>query len=126
MDFEKNQYTIDEVCKMCGIEKPKHITMNKKLSRINNAQYDIIRQSSHDGTALFTLELLVDAVKGLINKESYFKSDNIDNVFDIEYEIGLISMVSVFGKVDLPCGNFRGMKQRVRIPVKCKLIRNGG
>ena len=122
--FDKEQYTIDEACEMLGIKAPSHIKTNPKLSRVNNAQYDIVRQSSHDSTLIFTLELLGSAVENLINKESCSKSDDMEGVTDIEYEIGLISLATVFGTVDLPAGKFPGVKQRVRIPVKCKLIRN--
>lgn len=124
MDFKKECFTIDEVCKIHGIETPKHITVNKKLSRLNEGQFDIVRQFSHDGTLMFTKELLGKAIENLVNKTAYYKGDNMDGVTDIEYEIGLISLVTVFGVVDLPAGRYLGEKQRVRIPVKCKLIRN--
>jgi hypothetical protein len=124
--FKKQLYTIEEVCTMFNIDCPKHIKTNPKLSRINDAQYDIVRQTSHDGTLLFTRELIGKAVENLINKNSYFKDDNIEGVTDVEYEIGLISLATVFGKVDLPIGKYPGEKQRVRIPVKCNYIRNCG
>jgi hypothetical protein len=124
MEFRKEYYTIDEVCKMYDIEVPSHIKTNEKLSRVNDAQFDIIRNSTHDGTLLFTRELLGRAIENLVNKESFYKGDNMEGVTDIEYEIGLISLSTVFGTVDLPVGRYPGEKQRVRIPVKCKLIRN--
>ena len=124
MDFKKNYYTIDQVCNMYGIETPKHITTNPKLSRVNEAQFDIVRQSSHDGTLIFTKELLGRGIENLVNKTAYYKGDDMNGVVDIEYEIGLISLATVFGIVDLPVGKYQGEKQRVRIPVKCKLIRN--
>lgn len=124
MEFRKDYYTIDEVCNICGIETPKHITTNPKLSRVNEAQFDIVRQSSHDGTLIFTKELLGRGIYNLVNKTAYYKGDDMNGVVDIEYEIGLISLATVFGVVDLPAGKYQGEKQRVRIPVKCKLIRN--
>lgn len=124
MIFNKETYTISDVCKMLGLHCPEHIKTNPKLSRVNNAQYDIIRSCAHDGTYLFTYELLYDAIKNLLFKTSYYTEDNMDDVKDVEYEIGLISIATVFQNVDLPCGNYPGEKQRVRIPVKCKLIKN--
>jgi len=124
MKFRKETYTIDDICRICDIEVPSHIKTNKKLSRVNDAQFDIIRQSSHDGTIMFTSELLCGSIENLINKQSFYKDDNMKEVIDIEYEIGLISLSTVFGEVDLPAGRCFGQKQRVRIPVKCKLIRN--
>lgn len=124
MDFRKDYYTIDEVCNIFGIETPKHITTNPKLSRVNEGQFDIVRQSSHDGTRIFTIELLGTAIENLVNKTAYYKGDDMDNVIDIKYEIGLISLATVFRIVNLPVGRFEGETQRVRIPVKCNLIRN--
>jgi len=124
MEFRKEYYTIDEVCNMYGIETPKHITTNVKLSRLNVGQFDIVRQSSHDGTLIFTKEILGRAIENLINKTAYYKKDNMEGVTDVQYEIGLISLATVFGVVDLPAGRYPGEKQRVRIPVKCTLISN--
>lgn len=124
MEFRKEYYTIDEVCNMYEIETPKHITTNEKLNRLNAGQFDIVRQSSHDGTLIFTKELLGIAIENLINKTAYYTKDNMEGVTDIQYEIGLISLATVFGVVDLPVGRYQGVRQRVRIPVKCILIRN--
>jgi uncharacterized alpha/beta hydrolase family protein len=108
--------------KNLGFELPSHITINEKLSKRNVAQYEIIRQVSHDGTVVFTHNLLKDVLAPLWKKETYYKRDNIDNVIDIRYEIGLISLATIYGKVKLPCGNVNGEKQRARVPVKTILI----
>jgi len=123
MKFKKELYNINEVCDMLRVKVPDHIKTNNKLNRAGNGEFDIIRQSSHDGTLIFTMQLLARSVEPLLNKTAFYTESNMDGVIDIEYEIGLISLVTVFGLVKLPVGNCQGEKQRVRIPVKCKLIR---
>jgi len=99
MKFKKQLYTIEEVCSILDMDCPSHIKTNPKLSRVNDAQYDIVRQSAHDGTLLFTIELFGRAIKNLVNKLSYFKGDNMEDVIDVEYEVGLISLATVFGNL---------------------------
>lgn len=123
MKFRKELFTADVIWTMYGIETPKHIRTNAKLTRLNGGQFDIVRECSHDGTLLFTKELLGKAIESLVNKTAYYKLDNMESVVDIEYEIGLISIATVFGRVELPAGKYPGERQRVRIPVKCILKR---
>jgi len=124
MKFTKELYNISEVCSIIGVKVPEHIKTNNKLSRIGSGEFDIIRQSSHDGTLIFTIQLLARSVEPLLNKTAFYTEANMDGVTDVEYEIGLISLATVFGLVNLPVGNCKGEKQRVRIPVRCNLIRN--
>lgn len=52
MESQRQYYTIEEVCKMFGIDCPKHITTNPSLTRRNEGQYDIVRTVKHDGTLI--------------------------------------------------------------------------
>lgn len=122
MKFSKKYYSVEEVCEMYNIEMPEHIKTNEKLRRHNGGEYDIVRNMSSDGTAIFEKQLLGNVIERLINKETYFIKKDMTDVIDIEYEVGLISLATVFGKVELPIGIYPGMKQRARISVKCKLI----
>jgi len=108
---------------MFGIICPGYIKTNPSLSRRNRGQYDIVRTSKHDGTLIFTKELLGKTIENLLNKKSYFKKINITDAKDISYEVGLISLATVFGMVDLPGGKHLGERQRARIPVKCTIVR---
>lgn len=95
-----------------------HITFDPNLKK---GDYNIIRQCSHDGTLLFTHILLTNTLKNLVNKSSYCKKDN-NNYIDIKYKVGWLKLVTVFAKVQLPCGEQFGEKQRTRLPVKCEYI----
>ena len=123
METLRQYYTIDEVCKMFGIKCPDHITTNPNLTRRNGGQYDIVRTMSHDGTLIFTKELLGKTIENLVNKESYFKELDIENAKDISYEVGIISLATVYGMVKLPAGEYPGARQRARIAVKCTIVR---
>jgi hypothetical protein len=123
MESQRQYYIIDEVCKMFGFECPEHITTNPSLTRRNGGQYDIVRTVKHDGTLIFTKELLGKTIENLVNKRSYFKKLEIENAKDITYEVGLISLATVFGMVDLPVGKYPCERQRARISVKCTIVR---
>jgi hypothetical protein len=124
MKSKRQYYTINEVCKMFGFKCPEHIKTNPDLTRLNGGQYDIVRGSKHDGTLIFTIELLERVIKPLINKESYFKEMEIEFELakDVTYEVGLISVATIYGMVDLPIGRCHGQRQRARLPVKCTII----
>lgn len=122
MKINKRYITPMKAFEIFGIEMPKWITYNPKLSKRNHAQYDIVRNTTHDGTLIFERELIGNIIKNLADKTSFYKKDNQEGVIDIIYEVGDISIATVFGMVNLPCGRFQGEKQRARLPVKCTLI----
>lgn len=93
-----------------------HIVVNPALSRLSGAQYDVIRQSTHDGSGNFTEELIKDVLAPLVMKYSFYKP--IDKK-PIRYEVGLLRWSIVYGDVDLPAGRMRGQKERMRLPVRC-------
>lgn len=106
-----------------GIEMPKWIAFNPDLTKRNGAQYEIIRSASHDGTLIFEKELVGTVIENLANKSSFCKLDNLDGAVDVKYEVGYISIATVFGMVELPIGKYPGEKQRARLAVKCTVIR---
>lgn len=118
MKINKNYITPMKAFEMFGMEMPKWITYNPKLSKQNDAQYDIVRQSTHDGTLIFERELIGRVIENLANKTSYSKKDEQEGVIDISYEVGNISIATVFGLVELPIGKYQGERQRARLPVK--------
>ncbi len=90
--------------------------MLKKDGDVN--QYYIVRQSSHDGTHCFSQELLILALEGLVYKFSCHKSQNDIICSGVKYKIGPVKSLGIFGRVNLPCGRFPGVRQRVRILVQ--------
>lgn len=119
-DSTKEYLNPADVFKSLGFEMPSHITFNSELSKKNGATIEIIRQNGHDGTMTFERELLIDTIKNVANKITYDTRMSMENAIDIEYEIGLIRRVTVFGKVTLGNGKkYAGERQRTRMPVKC-------
>jgi len=95
-----------------------HITYNPRLRK---GDYSIIRGSAHDGTLLFTLELIQKALEPLAAKASYHKpreQEFTEKRERVRYEVGPLRIATVFGQVDLPVGRRPGVRQRVRIPVR--------
>jgi hypothetical protein len=123
--FQRERINPLEVIKFLGIKNDvSHISYNPEV-HFNNCQYFRIQQSSHDGTFMFSDELLLDLLEGLVLKSSYYIPSLVatwDNVLGIHYEVGDIRRSVVFGNVELPCGNYPGQKERVRIPVNCKIF----
>lgn len=100
-----------------------HISFDPNVSH----QYRVIRQSAHDGTLLFTHELidrcLIDPV---VNAGSCFKPDPPrEGVKRIHYTVGWLKLLSVYGTVNLPIGRYPGMRQRAILPVRCEHFYDG-
>lgn len=123
MKTNRRYITPMDAFKYFGLEMPEWITFNPNLTKRNGAQYDIIRQTTHDGTLIFEKELIGKTIENLYNKSSFCKLDDQEGVIDRKYEVGYISIATVFGIVDLPIGKYPGEKQRARLPVKCTVIR---
>ena len=123
METNRRYITPMDAFKYFGLEMPEWITFNPKLSKRNGAQYDIIRQTTHDGTLIFEKELIGKTIENLANKSSYSKTDDQEGVVDRKYEVGYISIATIFGIVELPAGKYPGERQRTRMPVKCTVIR---
>jgi len=69
LESDRNYYTPEEVCRMFGTPGlPDHITYNPNLKRIGEGQYDRIEQSTHDGTLVFTKELLGRVMETIVER----------------------------------------------------------
>lgn len=85
-------------------------------------QYRIIRESKHDGTLVFSSDLLLDAMQNLIEGTSFFKQEPPPEGKLPRYTIGTIRRAVVYGMVDLPCGKVRGQRERITIPVRVEWV----
>lgn len=86
-------------------------------------QYRIIRASTHDGTCMFTDELLRDAAAPLIEKTSAWAKmmpmPSALRQHHVRYEVGRVRHARVFGTVAMPCGRYPGVRESITIPVRC-------
>ena len=101
-----------------------HISFNPALK---HSEHDFfrIRGSSHDGTFIFTYEILEMLLSDLANMQSFsLKNPPADDkkLIGIKYELGWIKLATVFGTVDLPCGRVPGQRERARVSVKCEYV----
>jgi len=101
-----------------------HITYDGSLRK---GDFSVIRESTHDGTLFFTLEVLQKALLGLVNGTSYCTSHDIDwdRLVKVQYRVGSIRHAVVFGDVKLRCSDaqlYSGQRERIRMPVTCEYI----
>ena len=102
-----------------------HITYDPNL---NDKDFNVIRQSGGDGTLLFTLEMLQKGLIGIVNMESFCKSNEPSDwskVKSIRYTIGSMKHATVYGMIHLGCSSerkYHGQRERIRMPVKCEYI----
>ncbi len=102
---------------------PDFVTVNPKLTKETGAQYEIIRSSTHDGTMVFTKELLMSVLSPIVNRVSFFKPEEPTDMSKVRYEIGLIKLETDFReKVTLPCGEFPGQVEKTTLPVKMEVL----
>ncbi len=101
---------------------PKYVTYNPALSKENTAQYEIIRSATHDGTLAFTKQVLLQVMSPILNRKSFFKSEEPQDMSKVNYEIGDITLTIEFhieDGVDLPCGHYPGQVDTAKMPVRC-------
>lgn len=105
-----------------GLSLPKHIVFDPSVD--DSFQYQIIRGHSHDGALIYTRRLVRDALVLLISSNSYYKKTEPDwsKVQETRYRIGHVRIESIYGRVDLPCGNYPGVKETIWIPVCCEYV----
>lgn len=101
-----------------------HITFNPKVEK----QYRIRRQGGSDGTLALVHADMQEALLPLVNMQTFYKPDQPDcdltGVRRIEYEVGLMSWVTGYGRIRLRCGGVHnGEIDRFSIPVRATLIR---
>jgi hypothetical protein len=101
-----------------------HITFDPKL-KASECEYEIVRGSTHDGTMIFSYELLDNALINLAEKSSYYKPRIAEFTEDtwqkVRYTVGPLKVAIAFGDVSLPCSKehkYPGQRERVRIAVK--------
>ena len=86
-------------------------------------QYRIRRASSHDGTMIFSIELMQKALTPLFDLSSYYKPmGEPPEGMSQKYTIGRIKRFSVYGRVKLPVGMYPGERECVVIPVSCEYV----
>jgi hypothetical protein len=100
-----------------------HIHFNPNTVR----QYRRSYQHATDGTYMFDLYAIYDLMLPLVARTSFYKPDQPDGdlsgCIDIQYEVGYLSIATVYGTVDLPAGHYPGQRQRFRLPVHATLVR---
>lgn len=98
-----------------------HITYDQGVNE--DYEYQIIRESTHDGTLFFTQNLIFESLLNLMNKQSYCKKtiqdEDLTKVKDMNYTIGDIKLESEFG-VKTKFGS--GVREVVTIPVKVEYV----
>ena len=101
-----------------------HIHYDESLD--DDYDYRIIRQSTHDGTHLFTLMLIGEALEPLVKKGTYCRNDLTEDqaksLVDIEYTIGNIELETVYGTMQKLDGEILGVTDIVTIPVRCHYV----
>ena len=102
-----------------------HIEYDPNMVR---GYYSIIRQSVGDGTLLFTIQMMQEALLPLVNQQSFYKKNPPDDwsvVTGIKYKIGAMKHATVCGMMFLKCSKehkYPGQRERVRIPVICEIL----
>ena len=103
------------------VHLPDFVIVNSLLTKQNGAQYEIIRKSAHDGTLLFTKELLFRVLEPILTRTSFYKLEEPTDMNKVRYEVGLITLTTTRhadGMVDLPIGRYPGEIQTVSLPVR--------
>lgn len=101
-----------------------HIEFDPSIT-MRNKQYHISRQQSHDGTMMFTYEMLRKMMEGLVMQGSYCTRDlpnESRTVVGIKYKVGFLRMFTVYGLVDINGRKLPGQRERFRLPVVAEFV----
>jgi hypothetical protein len=102
-----------------GTIQVQHIIYDKDVV----PEYNLIRSSTHDGTMMFTHQLMCEAVECLVNRTTcYVKTQPKypSTIKDMKYIIGDIELKTEYGIKDLNCGRYPGVTDTITIPVRCE------
>jgi hypothetical protein len=78
-----------------------YIQFDEKLTK-PEADFYIIRQQSHNGTYLFTRELINEALSGIVNRTSFCKLNMPkEGIKAVKYTLGSLKIATVFGNIKL-------------------------
>jgi hypothetical protein len=123
LDFEHKRYNPLELIQAYWPDAyTDHITYNPQLRQ---GDFEVIRGNTSDGTLWFSREMMQRALVSICNMRAAPKDRQPDperTLTSIEYELGPMRHAIVFGNVDLPVGRYPGLRERVRMWVKCKYI----
>lgn len=127
LKFTKQKHSPLELVKTYWPDAPTdHIVYMPEMKH-SDRQYWRVEQCGGDGLLVYTVEMFQKLLLPIVNQTTYCKKyEPIDweNITHINYIIGPISHVTVYGRLKLRCGGtFPGQRERVRMPVICKLIR---
>ncbi len=124
MEFSKQWILPKDAFKMAGLEMPDFVSFNPDLKRWKGkkvGQYDIVRTVRHDGTGLFVKQLFLDALFLISARASCYVGQDGETGLR-HYEIGEISIASVFGRYEINGKTIFGQRQRIRVPVRCYYV----
>ena len=102
----------------------KHIKFNPDLKE-SERDFFRNRRCTHDGTSVFTKQMLQDLLVDLANMKCSSNKNPPDKerqLIGINYELGFIKKAAVFGTVNLLAGCYPGMRESATISIKCDYI----
>lgn len=122
-DFMRQEMSRDEALSFAGL---KGVYVDERDILFDpgvDPQYEIRRQATHDGTRLFSVDLMRTAFFPLLAKMSYYiPMGDPPEGMEPRYTIGRVKRFAVFGLFSVPAGTIYGMRERVVIPVRVKFV----
>lgn len=85
-------------------------------------QYFLRSQGDHDGNVVFSRVILLRSLGLLLDRKTCFRVDEIPPEHEVNYVVGPIRRIIVFGTVRVLCGRIQGQRERFVIPVKCEYV----
>lgn len=121
-NWHREKFTLDQVMKILDVKwltDFPHIRFDPEI----DYQYRRIERCTHDGTSIFSVQLMSDALIPLFEGTTYYKplGECPDGSVPI-YTIGYIRRASVYGMVEIKGRRFPGMRESIIIPVRVEYV----
>ena len=122
-DAKKHRFTLEQAMKFAGVKYREPRTETIGFDKQVKPQFSLVYETSHDGTRLFTMELVRDALFELGSGQIFYppigKCPSGKRIF---YTVGQFKLLTWSGSVRLPAGRHFGQRERLSIPVHCAYV----
>ncbi len=123
--FNPKEWLINRIVQLNNVKKEDFNIFWINFDKNIEPEYKIIRQSSHDGTLIFTQDLIAEAIEPLLRMTTCYlptKPKDESKIKEIHYTVGELELKTEYGMVNMKAGRYPGETNTVTIPVRCEYI----
>ena len=99
-----------------------HISYDKNM-KFKDCDARYVRRCGHDGTLLFSQEMLEKLLINILNSKIHYKNNDLYKTHKVEYVLSDISNAAVFTKIKTGAGMIDGMRESASVMIKINYVK---